>query len=81
MLALTGTLSGALPDDVWLDQIIIDGTDVTLVGFAPSAAEVTRILTELPTLSDIKFASPVIRDNSQSIERFRIAATLSAGGS
>lgn len=81
VLALTGTLSGALPDDVWLDQIIIDGTDVTLVGFAPSAAEVTRILTELPTLSDIKFASPVIRDNSQSIERFRIAATLSAGGS
>lgn len=80
VLALTGTLSGALPDDVWLDQILIDGTDVTLVGFAPSAADVTRILSDLPNLGDIKFASPVIRDNSQSIERFRIAATLSAGG-
>lgn len=76
VLALTGTLSQALPDDVWLDQIIIDGTNVTLVGFAPSAAEVTRILTDIPTLADIKFASPVIRDNSQNIERFRIAATL-----
>lgn len=80
VLALTGTLSQALPDDVWLDQIIIDDTDVTLVGFAPSAAEVTRILTDLPSLSDIKFASPVIRDNSQSIERFRIAATLGTEG-
>ena len=80
VLALTGALSELLPDGVWLDQIIIDGTEVTLVGFAPSAAEVTRILTDLPALSDIKFASPVIRDNSQSIERFRIAANIVKGG-
>ncbi|MEM6386421.1 MAG: PilN domain-containing protein [Pseudomonadota bacterium] len=80
VLALTGTLSQTLPDDVWLDQIAIDGSEITLVGFAPSAAEVTRILTELPGLTDIKFASPVIRDNTQAIERFRIAATLIAGG-
>lgn len=80
VLALTGTLSKALPDDVWLDQINIDGADVTLVGFAPSAAEVTRILTEIPGLADIKFASPVIRDNTQEIERFRIAAILGQGG-
>lgn len=79
VLALTGTLTRALPDDVWLDQIVIDETDVTLVGFAPSAADVTRILTELGALSDIRFASPVIRDNTQSIERFRIAATFAEG--
>lgn len=79
VLALTGTLSGVLPDDVWLDQIIIDGADVTLVGFAPSAAEVTRILTDVSALTDIKFASPVIRDNTQGIERFRIAATFAGG--
>ncbi|MEM9425115.1 MAG: PilN domain-containing protein [Pseudomonadota bacterium] len=79
VLALTGTLTELLPDGIWLDQIIIDGTEVTLVGFAPSAAEVTRLLTDLPTLNDIKFASPVIRDNSQSIERFRISATITNG--
>ncbi|MEO1380439.1 MAG: PilN domain-containing protein [Pseudomonadota bacterium] len=76
VLALTGVLTEALPDGVWLDQIILVGTDVTLVGFAPSAAEVTRILTDLPSLEDIKFSSPVVRDNSQSIERFRIGAIL-----
>jgi len=79
VLALTGILSGVLPDDVWLDQIVIDGTEVTLVGFAPSAAEVTRILTDVETLTDIKFASPVIRDNTQGIERFRIAAVFAGG--
>lgn len=75
-LALTGTLSAIFPKDVWLDQLIIENDTVTFVGFAPSAAEVTRLLTDVPMLSDIRFASPVTRDNTQSIERFRIAATL-----
>ena len=80
VLAVTGTMSELLPDGVWLDQLIIDGDEVTLVGFGPSAAEITRVLSSLPTLTDIRFASPVIRDNSQSIERFRIAAKLVGGG-
>ena len=79
VLAVTGTLSKVLPDDVWLSQIIVDGSEVTIVGFAPSAADVTRILSDIPNLTDIKFASPVIRDNSQEIERFRIAATFAEG--
>ncbi|MCY4179837.1 MAG: PilN domain-containing protein, partial [Litoreibacter sp.] len=79
VLAITGTMSALLPDGVWLDQIIAEGSELTLVGFAPSAAEVTKLLSQVPNLSDIQFASPVIRDNSQSLERFRISATLSAG--
>lgn len=77
-LALTGQLSELLPDGVWLDQLVIEDDTVTLIGFAPSAAEITRLLAGLPQLSDIRFASPVTRDNTQSLERFRIAATLTA---
>ena len=80
VLALTGTMSALLPDGVWLDQIIIDNDAVTLVGFGPSAADITRLLATVPTLTDVQFASPVVRDNSQSIERFRISATLQPGG-
>jgi hypothetical protein len=79
-LAMTGRLSGLLPDGYWLDQLSIDQDTVTLTGYGPSAAEVTRLLTSLPNLSDIAFASPVTRDNSQSIERYRISAML-AGSS
>ncbi|MEJ6402879.1 PilN domain-containing protein [Yoonia sp. 2307UL14-13] len=78
-LALTGTLSGLLPDGVWLEQLVIEDETVTMIGFAPSAADVTRLLTTLPYLTDIHFASPVTRDNTQSLERFRIAATLGEG--
>lgn len=75
-LAMTGRLSGLLPDGFWLDQLAIDQDTVTVTGFGPSAAEVTRLLTTLPELEDITFASPVTRDNTQSLERYRISATL-----
>ncbi len=75
-LAMTGRLSELLPEGVWLDQLVIEDETVTLIGFAPSAADITRLLATLPELSDIRFASPVTRDNTQSLERFRIAATL-----
>lgn len=75
-LAMAGTLSALLPDGVWLDQLVVDDDTVTIVGFAPSAADLTRILSTLPQLEDIRFASPVTRDNSQNLERFRISATL-----
>ncbi len=79
--ALTGILSQLLPDGVWLDQLVIEDDTVTLIGFGPSAAEITRLLATLPELTDIRFASPVTRDNAQSLERFRIAATLVEAGS
>ncbi|MEO1639566.1 MAG: PilN domain-containing protein [Pseudomonadota bacterium] len=73
---LMGTLAETLPDDTWIDQIILEENDLTLIGFAPSAAEVTRLLATLPNLSDIEFGAPVTRDNTQNIERFRINAQL-----
>jgi hypothetical protein len=76
-VAALGTLAATLPDGVWLEQLIIDDEDVTIIGFAPSAAEVTRLLAALPALIDIEFGSPVTRDNTQNLERFRINAKLS----
>jgi hypothetical protein len=75
-LALTGRLTTLMPDGFWLDQLAIERETVTLTGFGPSAAELTRLLTTLPELADIAFASPVTRDNTQSLERYRISATL-----
>ncbi len=75
-IAVIGTIAATLPDGVWLEQIIIDGEDLTLIGFAPSAAEITRLLAMLPSVTDIEFGSPVTRDNTQNLERFRINAQL-----
>ncbi|MDX8350553.1 PilN domain-containing protein [Cognatiyoonia sp. IB215446] len=75
-VALVGQLAMLLPDGVWLEQISIDDDRLTITGFGPSAAEVTRLLSELEVLSDIQFGSPVTRDNTQNLERFRIDATV-----
>ena len=79
-LALPGTLTRALPDEVWLEQIDIDSQTVTVSGFGPSAADVTRLMTGLSGLVEVGFASPVTRDNTQNIERFRIGAEFDVEG-
>ncbi len=75
-LALIGTLAQLLPDGVWLEQIAIDEDRITITGYGPSAADVTRLLSTLAGLSGIEYGSPVTRDNTQNLERFRINATL-----
>ncbi|MFQ1699192.1 PilN domain-containing protein [Loktanella agnita] len=75
-LALLGNLAVLLPDGVWLEQIAIEDDRLTITGYGPSAAEVTRLLATLDGLAEIEFGSPVTRDNTQNLERFRINATL-----
>lgn len=75
-LATVGRLATLLPDDVWLEQISIDDDRLFITGYGPSAADVTRLLSTVETLGDIQYGSPVTRDNTQNIERFRIDATL-----
>ncbi len=76
-LALVGIFAALLPDGVWLDQLTVEGDEIVLTGFGPSTTDVQRRLSALTFLTDVRLAAPVTRDNSQSIERFRIAATLS----
>ncbi|MEM9211777.1 MAG: hypothetical protein AAGA63_09845, partial [Pseudomonadota bacterium] len=62
----------------WLQQIDIDSQVMTVSGFGPSGADVTRILSGFSGLVEVGFASPLTRDNTQNIERFRIGAELRA---
>lgn len=75
-VAVIGALAATLPDGVWLEQLLVEDEDLTIIGYAPSAAEVTRLLAALPTVAEISFGSPVTRDNTQNLERFRINAKL-----
>lgn len=76
MIWLVGALTEALPDGTWLDQVTVEENELIVTGFGPSAAEVSRLLGATPSLADVRFASPITRDNTQNLERFRIAATI-----
>ncbi|MEM9797760.1 MAG: PilN domain-containing protein [Pseudomonadota bacterium] len=77
-ISLVAELTALLPDDTWLDQFTIKGDELIIVGFGPSAAAVTELLSIQAGLTDVRYGSPVSRDNSQNLERFRIVATLGA---
>ncbi|MFQ6546514.1 PilN domain-containing protein [Aestuariibius sp. 2305UL40-4] len=79
-LSLPTVLAGRIPAESWLERLTIDGGEVSLTGFTPSAAALSDLLAATPGLSDPRFAAPVTRDNSQGIERFRIDATLTGAG-
>ncbi len=79
-ITLINDLARVLPDDTWLEQVSITEDGLEIVGYASSAAETTQQLAGIPGLSDVRFSSPVTRDNSQNTERFRIAATLDGAG-
>ncbi|MEO1551033.1 MAG: PilN domain-containing protein [Pseudomonadota bacterium] len=75
-LSLAGALANILPDTTWLERIEITQDTVEITGYAISAADTTTLVAQIPGLSDVRFSAPVTRDNTQQIERFRIAATL-----
>ena len=76
---LVAELTALLPDGTWLEQMSVEGAEITITGYGPSAAEVTRLLSSEAGLADVRYGSPVTRDNSQNLERFRILANLPGG--
>ena len=75
-LALPGRLAHELPDAVWLERFSVDADGFSLTGQAPSATDVADRLAGIGGLADIRFASPVTRDNTQAVERFRIDGAI-----
>lgn len=77
--ALVAEFTTLMPDGTWLEQMSIDGQEIIITGYGPSAAEVTRLLSSEAGLADVRYGSPVTRDNTQNLERFRILANLPEG--
>ncbi len=61
-----------LPDTAWLTDLTIDGTEVTMSGFARSASDLIPSLERSDLFSNVKFASRVTKDRGLKNERFSI---------
>lgn len=69
-------LSEALPDTVFLSALELTGQSGRISGFARSAAPLIERLEGLDQLSDVTFASPVMINPDDRLERFDITFTL-----
>lgn len=75
-ISMLATLSAQLPDGTWLDRFAIEEDTARIIGFGPSGAETIRLLSGLDGVENVRFVSPVTRDNSQGLERFVIEFDL-----
>jgi general secretion pathway protein L len=79
LLQLIEELSRTLPDDVWVSELQLSGSEVTIDGQARAAAELIGVLSRNPHIREASFAAPVTRDPSKGVERFRIRFKVHSG--
>ena len=70
---LLDTVTRLLPDDTWLTELSITGTDLEIAGLSASASRIIAILDGAPGFSDAAFRSPVTQDQLHQ-ELFNIGA-------
>ena len=73
-------LTRTLPDSAHATDLMIDGEDLTVSGFARNAANLVGTLSRVDVLHDVAFASPVVRLPGEARERFAIRARIGRPG-
>lgn len=72
-------LSARLPDGTWVFRLELSGGKLQLHGSSSAAASLIAALEDSPMLSNVRFASPVVREGSTGRDRFHIAAAAEGG--
>ncbi|WP_085907090.1 PilN domain-containing protein [Kiloniella majae] len=69
-------VSTTLPDDTWIIDARINKNQLTLAGFSADASRLIALLEASHAFSDIRFISPVAKDNRLKRDRFNIALKI-----
>ncbi|MGH8507627.1 MAG: PilN domain-containing protein [Gammaproteobacteria bacterium] len=71
-------LTRVLPDDTWLYQLEINGTEMTMQGESPTSSAVIGLIEASPLFKNASFRSPVTQNRLTGAERFNLAAEVVA---
>ena len=74
---LLDALTHLAPDDTWLTELQIAGTDIRLTGAAGSATALLGLIAQSPDFRNAAFRSPVVQDSRLGRERFDLGAQIS----
>lgn len=74
---LLDALTRLLPDDTWLTELHVTGSDLEITGTGASASRIIAIIDGAPGFSDAAFRSPVTQDPLHR-EQFTIGAHIGA---
>ncbi len=69
-------LTKILPDDTWLNRLIIRNGEVQLHGESDTATSIIQLIENSGLLQDAQFRSPVTQNNITNKDKFHVSATL-----
>ena len=72
VIAVLDELTKRLPDDTWLNQLRINGEDLSIFGFTETSSRLIEILESSAAFSNATFRTPVRPDPRTGKERFHI---------
>jgi general secretion pathway protein L len=73
-------LTRLLPDQAWLGQLLLQGGEVQLHGWAATASDLISLLDQSPLFRAPQFRSPVTQEGGDGIERFHLSVELAGEG-
>ncbi|HKW55162.1 MAG TPA: PilN domain-containing protein [Stellaceae bacterium] len=68
--------TGILPDDTWLSEWQLAGSEMQLTGYAGSASALINLLEQSKIFHNTTFQSPVVQDSKSGRERFHVATQI-----
>jgi general secretion pathway protein L len=75
-LQVLATLTDALPDGTWLNDLSLSGGDVSMDGQSDNAAKLIGLLAAIPALRAPSFTAPVTRSADDKSDQFSLHATV-----
>lgn len=75
-LTVLSEVTGLLPDDTWLDELILEDGRLVIAGYSGSISGILESLQSSEMISGARLAAPVAPDPGGRGDRFRIEATL-----
>jgi general secretion pathway protein L len=76
-LKMLDELTELVPDNTWVSQFSVRGSNVEIVGFSPRVADFVARLEESPLTSNPRFRAPITRSADGSTERFDMSFDMS----
>jgi len=80
VLEIVNELTLILPDDTWINRLIIKGQEIQIQGQSTAAAALIPLIESSDSLHNPRFRSSVTRSQGSNSERFHLSAEV-AGGS
>jgi general secretion pathway protein L len=79
-IEIVNELTRILPDDTWLNRLVIRDDKIELQGESNTATAIIQIVENSIYFRDVQFRSPVTHNNATNKDKFNVSAQMDKGG-